>query len=161
MQWWLCITHLYTPIWPTAIMYGIVLIHQTHAEKAYNPQRRALSIMFNIGKQESAIPMFSEMCILKCPDINVYLTSRFMFCYHHESVPGIFRGYFITNMDINHYHTIQSTYFHIPVVKSDLSKFSMRYRGGRYGVRYSQAWYWYMYVWNSVCEISLITCIWH
>ena len=24
-----CITHSYTPIWPTAIMYGVVLMHQT------------------------------------------------------------------------------------------------------------------------------------
>ena len=81
--------------------------------------------MFNIGKGS----LFTEMSILKFPDINVYLTSRFMFGYHHELVPGIFHGYFTPNMDVHEYYTRQSTNFLIPVVKSDLSKFSIWYRG--------------------------------
>ena len=72
--------------------------------------------------------MFTEMCILKFPDINVYLKSRFMFRYRHKLIPGIFHGYFTPNMDVHKYFTRQSTCFHIPVAKSDLSKFGIRYR---------------------------------
>ena len=57
--------------------------YTSNTDKVYTLQKRALRIMFNIGKRESVIPMFTEMCILKFPDINVYLTSRFMFRYHH------------------------------------------------------------------------------
>ena len=79
--------------------------------------------MFNLGKRDSVIPMFTEMCISKLSDINVYLTSRFMFRYHHELVPGIFYGYFTPKMDVDKYYTGQSTYLNIPVFKSDLSQF--------------------------------------
>ena len=118
--------------------------YASNTEKVYNLQKRALRIMFNIGKRESVIPMFSEMCILKFPDINVYLTSRFMFRYHHGFVPGIFHGYFTPNMDVHKYHTRQSTYFHIPVVKSDLSKCSIRYRGA--------------VIWNEILKLVIDTC---
>ena len=118
--------------------------YASNTEKVYNLQKRALRIMFNIGKRESVIPMFTEMCILKFPDINVYLTSRFMFRYHHELVPGIFHGYFTPNTDVHKYYTRQSTYFHIPVVKSDLSKFSIRYRGAM--------------IWNEILKLGIDTC---
>ena len=83
--------------------------YTSNTEKVYNLQKRALRIMFNLGKRESVMLMFTEMCTLKLPDINVYLTSRFMFCYYHELFPGIFHGDFILNMDVNEYFTKQST----------------------------------------------------
>ena len=71
----------------------------------YNLQKLALRIMFNFRKRESVIPVFTEMRILKFSDNDVYLTSRFMFWYHGELVPGIFHGYFIYSMDVHKYFT--------------------------------------------------------
>ena len=106
--------------------------------------RAIVRIMFNIGKRESVIPRFTKMRILEFPDINVFLTSRFMFRYHHELVTGIFHGYFTPNTDVHKYYTRQSTYFHIPVVKSDLSKLSIRYRG--------------TVIWNEILKLGIDTC---
>ena len=75
--------------------------YKSNTERVYNIQKRALRIMYNLGKGELIIPVFTEMRILKFPDINVYLTSRFMFRYHCELVPGIFHGYFINNTDVH------------------------------------------------------------
>ena len=117
--------------------------YKSNTERVYNIQKRALRIMFNLGKRESVIPVFTEMRILKFPDINVYLTSRFMFRYHCELVPGIFHGYFISNTDVHKYYTRQCAYFHIPVVKSELSKFSIRYRGA--------------VIWNEILKLGIDT----
>ena len=95
------------------------------------------------GKRESVIPVFTEMRILKFPVINVYLTSRFMFRYHFELVPRIFHGYFTYNTDVHKYYTRQCAYFHIPVVKSELSKFSIRYRGAL--------------IWNEILKLGIDT----
>ena len=109
----------------------------------YNIQNRALRIMLNLGERESVIPVFTEMRILKFPDINVYLTSRCMFRYHCELVLGIFQGYFIYNTVVHKYYTRQCAYFHIPVAKSELSKFSIRYRGA--------------VIWNEILKLGIDT----
>ena len=83
------------------------------------------------------------MFILKSPDINVNLTTRYMFRYHCELVPGIFHGYFVYNTDVHKCFTRQCAYFHMPVVKSELSKFSIRYRGA--------------VVWNEILKLGIDT----
>ena len=52
--------------------------------------------------------------------------------------------WFTPNTDVHKYYTRQSTYFHIPVVKSDLSKFSIRYRGA--------------VIWNEILKLGIDTC---
>ena len=47
-------------------------------------------------------------------------------------------------MNVHKYHTRHSTYFHIPVVKGDLSKFSIRYRGA--------------VIWNEILKLGIDTC---
>ena len=126
--------------------------YASNTEKVYNLQKRALRIMFNIGKRESVIPMFTEMCILKFPDINVYLTSRFMFRYHHGLVPGIFHGYFTPNTDVHKYYTRQSTYFHILLSWVICLNLVFDIEGRWYGMRYSSL---------VLIHVRLKWCLWN
>ena len=119
--------------------------YKSNTEKLYNLQKRAMRIMFNLRKRESVTHLFDEMNILKFPDVNLYLISRFMYRYYVQRVPAIFSGYFVPNADVHNYFTRQSVHYHIPTAKSDLSKFSIRYRGA--------------IIWNEIIKLKIDTCV--
>ena len=73
--------------------------------------------------------MYSALGIMRFSDVNVYLISKFMFRVCKGDVPEIFRAYFRFNSEIHNYFTRQCDYLHVPIVKSNLGKSNIRYRG--------------------------------
>ena len=58
--------------------------------------------MFNMQKKESLENVFHNENILKFTDINVYLTSKFMFRYYHGDVHDVFQTFlYLTLMCMN------------------------------------------------------------
>ena len=92
-------------------------------------QKKSLRIMFNMQQRESLENVFHNENILKFTDINVYLTSKFMFRYYHGDVPDVFQNFFVLNSDVHEHYTRQSGYYHVPCVKNNLGKWCIRYRG--------------------------------
>ena len=60
--------------------------------------------MFNMQQRESLENVFHNKNILKFTDINVYLTSKFMFRYYHGDVPDVFQNFFVRNSDVHDEH---------------------------------------------------------
>ena len=92
-------------------------------------QKKALRIMCGKSRRETTENIFSELKILKFTDINTYLTGRFMYKFYKKNVPEIFTCFFQCNSSVHGYSTRQREYLHVPPVKSNLSQFSIRYRG--------------------------------
>ena len=73
--------------------------------------------------------LFKNLKIIPFLDVNTYMISRFMFRYDHGSLPAPFEGYFIRNVDVHSHNTRQALHFHPPLIKNELSKKSIKYRG--------------------------------
>ena len=84
--------------------------------------------------RDSCEPMYSALGIMRFSDVNVYL-SKYMFRVCKGDVPEIFRTYFRLNSEIHKNHfTRQCDYLHVPIVKSNLGKSNIRYRGYSFDV---------------------------
>ena len=90
---------------------------------------------------DSTEHIFSDLKILKFIDINLYLTVRFMYKFLRGGVPGVFNKFFHRNNAVHNYFTRQSEYLHVPLEKSNLSQFCIRYRG--------------VTVWNAILKSTI------
>ena len=70
---------------------------------------------------------FIKKNILKFTYINLYLTCKFMFRYHNGKIPDIFQNIFMVNSDTHDHYTRRSESYHVPKVKTNLGKWSIRY----------------------------------
>ena len=89
--------------------------YQANLKQLFILQKKVLRIMFVLK-------------ILKFIDINLYLTGRFMQRFFRGDVPGIFNELFHCNNYVHNYFTRQSEYLPVPLEKSNLSQFCIRYR---------------------------------
>ena len=63
-----------------------------------------------------------------------------MFRYYNGMIPDIFQNTFMMNSDIHDYYTRHSGSYHVPQVKNNLRKWSIRYRG--------------VIVWNTILSLK-------
>ena len=92
-------------------------------------QMKVIRIICRTKARDSCEPMYSALGIMRFSDVDVYLISKFMFHVCKGDVPEIFRAYFIFNSEIHNHLTRQCDYLHVPIVKSNLGKSNIRYRG--------------------------------
>ena len=85
--------------------------------------------MCGVNRRESTDPLFSKLEIMNFPNLNLLLTSRFMFRLNKGDVPDIFSNFFTCNTDVHGYSTRQQHHLHVPCARSKLRQFSIRYRG--------------------------------
>ena len=119
--------------------------YSTTLKKLFTLQKLSLRIMFNMKKRESLEKVFHKENILKFTDINLYLICKFMFRYYiyiyNGKVPDIFQNIFMMNSDIHDHYTRQSGSYHVPKVKNNLGKWSIRYRD--------------VIVWNTILSLKI------
>ena len=115
--------------------------YATHITTLYLIQKKALRNMCGVNRRESTDPLFSKLEIMKFPDLNLLLTSRFMFRLNRGDVPDIFSNFFTCNTDVHGYSTRQQHHLHVPCERSKLRQFSIRYRGA--------------IVWNSILKLDI------
>ena len=101
----------------------------TNLKQLFILQKKALRIMCGKRKMDSTEHIFSDLKILKYRDINLYLTGRFMYKFLSGDVPRVFNEFFHCNNAVHNYFTRQREYLHVPLEKSNLSQFCIRYRG--------------------------------
>ena len=92
-------------------------------------QKKVIRIICRMKPRDSCEPMYSALGIMRFSDVNVYFICKFMFRVCQGDVPEIFRAYFRFNSEIHNYFTRQCDYLHVPIVKSNLGKSNIRYRG--------------------------------
>ena len=97
--------------------------------------------MCGVNRRESTDPLFSKLEIMKFPNLNLLLASRFMFQLNRGEDPDIFSNFFTRNTDVHGYSTHQHHHLHVPCERSKLRQFSIRYRGA--------------IVWNSILKFDI------
>ena len=128
MAWGVCIIHLYTHTSSIAFIYGALHI-KINLRKLVVLQNKVLCIILHVKPLSSAEPLYQELDIMKFENINKYLIGNFMYRYICGQVPDTFSSFFIRNNDIHSHNTRTADHFHIPIVKSDLGKTGIKYRG--------------------------------
>ena len=91
-------------------------------------RNKVLRIILHAKPRNSAEPFYKELNIMKFENINKYL-KNFMYHYNCGKVLGIFSHFFNKNSGIHEYNTRIADHFHIHVVKTDLGKTGIKYRG--------------------------------
>ena len=92
-------------------------------------QNKVLHIILHVKSRSSAEPLYKELDIMKFENINKYRIGNFMYRYICSLVPDTFSSFFIRDKDIHSHNTRTADHFHIPIVKTDLGKTGIKYRG--------------------------------
>jgi hypothetical protein len=92
-------------------------------------QKCIIRIICGVRPRTHTNELFKNLNILKLEDINKYLIGKFMFKWVHRALPSIFDEYFTFNHDIHMYDTRQTDELHLPTVKLNSGKQSIKFRG--------------------------------
>ena len=92
-------------------------------------QKKIVRIIHGVRPRTHTKPLFEGAKILNIYQINKYLIGKFMFNVHNSNTLDIFTSLFAYNSSIHEHNTRQSTHLHVPLVKRDLSKTCLSYRG--------------------------------
>ena len=66
---------------------------------------------------------------MKLHDVTNYLIVTFMFKFYHKKLPPVFDSMFKFNPNVHSYSTRQSIELHVPIIKTDHTKLTIRYAG--------------------------------
>ena len=97
--------------------------------------KRAIRIISGVHPRTHTDPLFTELKLLKCDEINKYLVGRLMYRLYNEDIT-LFDSMFMKNEQVHNYDTRQKDHYHVPGFKSRLGKINLRYKG--------------VIVWNSI-----------
>ena len=103
--------------------------YKSNLEKIYVLQKKAMRIITGSPPRCHSEPLFKNLGLLKLEDINTYLIGMFMYRIYKGYVPSLLQGIFTSNEDYHNYSTRQACHLHLPLVHTDLGKFSIKYRG--------------------------------
>ena len=110
-------------------MCGVALIPC----KLFIVQQKVIRVIYGIKRRGSTETAFTDLRIMKFPDINMFLIGRLMFRLRRGGggggVPDMFSDFSIRNAEILDYSTRQRQHFHVPSERSNLRKSNIRYRG--------------------------------
>ena len=121
----------YSLIYPYMIYCNEVwgLGYTTHKRKLLILQKRALRIICGKLRDDHSNPLYKMLKILKINDINTFLIATFMHKHYNQEIPDIFGDMFTNNSTVHNYDTRQNSELHVPKVKSNLTKMTLRYAG--------------------------------
>ena len=92
-------------------------------------QNKIVRIICHVKPRESYKPCYQSLGILPFDMINHHLIGCFMYRFCIGKVPFLFDSFFIKNSELYNYNTRTADHLHVPIVKSDLGKTGIRYRG--------------------------------
>ena len=116
----------------------------TYLDKLFIMQKKAVRIICRVKPRTHTKPLFEEVKILDISKLmNKYLIGKFMFTVFKSASLDIFMSMFVYNSSIHAHGTRQSSHFHAPLTKKELSKSNVRYRGA--------------VVWNDIMKCKVKT----
>ena len=115
----------------------------TYLDKLYTMQKKVVRIIYGVKPRTHTKPLFEDVKILDIFQINKYLIGKFMFKVYKSTSLDIFMSMFVYNSSIHAYDTRQSSHFHAPLIKKELSKSNVRYKGAA--------------VWNDIMKCKVKT----
>ena len=108
-------------------------------------QKKIMRIICQVKPRNHTDPLFEDLGIIKVVDINKYLTGKFMFRWCNGLMPQIFDNFFMYNSDVHKHNTRQQVLLNIPVVRTNLRKMSICFKGA--------------IVWNSLRKLGLLSTL--
>ena len=91
-------------------------------------QKRAVRIISGVHPRTPTDPLFTNLKLLKCDEINKFLIGRFMYRIYIDDIT-LFNSMFIKNVQVHNYDTRQKEHYHLPCFKTRLGKINLRYNG--------------------------------
>ena len=110
--------------------------YKSYLQRIVILQNKIVRIISHVKPRADCKPLYHKLGIMKFQCINYYLLARFMYRLSVDQVPSLFKPFFQRNQELHNYSTRIADHFHIPLVKSDLGKTGIRFRGA--------------VIWNSV-----------
>ena len=106
-------------------------------------QKKNVRIMHGVKPRTHTKPLFEGAKILNTFQINKYLIRKFMFNVYKLNILDTFTSMFAYNPSIHDHNTRQTDHFQIPMIKKELSKSNICYRG--------------TVIWNDVMKCNVKT----
>ena len=104
-------------------------------------QNRVLRIITGSKPRCHVDPLYKKLGILNISEMNTYVTGMFMYKNYNKDVPRVFDGFFTYNYEVHGHNTRISDHFHVPLIKSNMSAFGIKYHG--------------VIVWNGILNAKL------
>ena len=111
-------------VWASAYqsnLYHIILL-----------QKHVVRILGGCSFDAHTDPIFKELHILKFHYICSLQIGQFMFPYKLGLLPTNFDSFFILNKDVHSYSTRNANFFHLPLCRTNICQFSVRYQGPKF-----------------------------
>ena len=130
-------SHYLSQCWPRSVSpYGVTYCNHVWGN-AYDSnlyplvmlQKRIIRIITLSKYLDHTGPLFKELGLLKIGEINKYLLGKFMYKWSNSRVPLLFQDMFQYVRNVHGYGTRQSDHLYTPIVKTNLGKCSLRYKG--------------------------------
>ena len=139
------ITLYYTFIYPYLCYYNHVWgnTYVTYLEKLYLMQKKIVRIMHGVKSRTHTKPLFEGAKILNIFQINEYLIRKFKFSVYKLNTLDILTSMFAYNSSIHDHDTRQADHIHAPIIKKELRKPNICYRG--------------TVIWNDVMKCNVNT----
>ena len=123
---------LYFALMYPYIDYGIILwgtAAKCHIYPLYVLQKKAIQIITDAKYNAHSSPLFKELKILNIQDIHLLNICKFMYDYHHSTLPNALSNIFQSNIDIHNHYTRQYTHHHIRSHRTALASKSIIHTG--------------------------------
>ena len=132
----------YSFVYPYLIYCNHVwgLACKTHMNTLFLLQKRIIRIITGVNRRSHTDPIFKELKLLKCNDINTYLIGRLMHRIYNGDIT-LLRSYFKKNKEVHQYGTRQINHHHVPPVKTELGKSALHFHG--------------VVIWNKILNLGM------
>ena len=113
---------------------------KTYMNKLFLLQKGIIWIIAGVNRRPHTDPIFKDLKLLKCNDINTYLIGRLM----HRIYKGdiiLVQSYFKKNKEIHRYVTRQINHYHVPSVRTELGKSALHCHG--------------VFIWNTILNLGM------
>ena len=96
----------------------------------YYLEKRAVRAITNSEYRAHTAPLFSKLEILDIFQGNKLDTAKFMFCYHNNVLPPLFRNLFMTNSEVYRNDTRTASNYRVHSCRTNIKKFTILYQFG-------------------------------
>ena len=92
-------------------------------------QKKAVRIISHSAYNAHTKPLFAKLNILNVFDLNYYNIAIYMFLCSKNQIPSHISSYFYLNSNIHNYNTRSAADYHVPLIRTKVSKESLFYKG--------------------------------
>ena len=97
----------------------------SNLNRVYYLQKRAVRAITNSEYRAHTAPLFSKLEILDIFQVNTLDTAKFMFRYHNNLLPPLFRNLFMTNSQVHRYDTRTASNYQLHSCRMNIKKFTI------------------------------------